>query len=224
MIYLNPVGDFRTFRHEFLSRYSDYGDHEEVSFGILVVDYRQHDAREYILNYLEDFNRDSGRVFDFFIPGYLERWAINLNDSDSGSYDRHRIRVSRAGYKNSDYYFSYNSFRNFCCELENMFGIRYTYNPMLILMSMEKGYLGTARYIVIELDSAPNGIRRSGQLFSRIFEIARSDNSLEAFRRKCSLFYVKDNIVNSIVRSVGVPWLEQIATVGNELKRYRIVG
>ena len=221
---MNPVGDFRTFREEFLSRYSDYGDHDEVSFGILIADYRQTDAREYIINYLEDFNRASGRAFDFFIPGYLERRVADWYHSDGRVHDRQMIRVSRNGYSNTNYCFSYDLFRQFCDELHSIFGIQYTFNPMLILMAMEKGYIGTARYIVIELDSAPYGIRRSGQLFNRIFEIARSDNSLESFKKKCSLFYIRDNIINTIAGAIGVPWLEQIATVGSEIKRYRIVG
>lgn len=214
---MNPIGDYNTFRDEFLRRYGNYGDHEIISFGILLADFRQHEAREYILNYLEDFNRESGKTFDFFIPGYIKRQVADWYKSDSRIQEKSFIKVS-----GTDYCFCYDLFLDFYKQLSRQFDILYTYNPMLILMSMERCYPGTARYIVIELDNIQGGVRRSGQLFSRIFEIARSDDSLEAFRDKCFYTYVKDNIVATIAKATGIPWLEQISNVGNEYRRYRI--
>ncbi len=216
---MNPIGAYQTFYDELIRRYNDYGDHEIISFGILLADFRQQDAREYILNYLEDFDRESGKYFDFFIPGYIEEWSIKWCKSNAGILQGRDIKV-----RNTGYVFNYELFSDFYQNLDHQFGIKYTYNPMLILMSMERNYPGSARYIVIELDNIGKGIRRSGVLFERIFEIAKGDNSMEAFRKRCFYTFVQDDIVSTISSAIGIPWLEQIAKIGTECKRYRIRG
>lgn len=47
-----------------------YDEDIPITMGILVADYRQSDAREYILNYLNRFDERSGRYIDFYLPGY----------------------------------------------------------------------------------------------------------------------------------------------------------
>lgn len=214
---MNPVGDFRTFYDEFLRKYDDYADNEIISFGILLADYRQTDTREYILNYLEDFDYSSGKLIDFFIPGYIEAWNVGRCTRDTMSRNDGCIQV-----RGTDYVFVGEIFTSFIQNLEIQFGIRYTFNPMLILMSMERCYIQTARYIVFELDTIPGGVRRSGELFSQIFDVAREDTSLEAYRNRCCHIYIKDNIVEKISTAIGLPWLEEITRVGTEYRRYRI--
>ena len=62
-----PIGDFSLFRDSIIKRYNDY---EQITFGILLADPRQTEAREYILNYLDVFNKQSKHYFDFFLPGF----------------------------------------------------------------------------------------------------------------------------------------------------------
>ena len=214
---MNPVGDYRTFYDEFLRKYDDYADNEIISFGILLADYRQTATREYILNYLQDFDYLSGKLIDFFIPGYIEAWNVGWCTRDTMSRNNGSIQV-----RGTDYVFVEEIFRSFIHNLQSQFGIRYTYNPMLILMSMERCYIQTARYIVFELDTIPGGIRRSGELFRRIFDVAREDTSLEAYRNRCYHIYIKDNIVEKFSAAIGLPWLEEITRVGTEYKRYKI--
>ena len=52
-----------------------------VVIGILIADWRQTEAREYILNYMNMFDEESGKFIDFFIPGYFtnsDRDGISL--------------------------------------------------------------------------------------------------------------------------------------------------
>lgn len=69
---MNPTGSYLRFQNDLLDRYSNYEDSDFVTFGILIADPRQTAAREFIFNYLNVFDRESGDYFDFFIPGYTE--------------------------------------------------------------------------------------------------------------------------------------------------------
>ena len=42
-----------------------------ITMGILIADYRQTDAREYILNYMNRFDELSGKYIDFYLPTTL---------------------------------------------------------------------------------------------------------------------------------------------------------
>lgn len=188
--------------------YNDYGIDEYVTFGILIADARQGEAREYILNYLDVFNMRSGKFFDFFIPGY------NENKWNGGE----RIRLG-----NKIYYFSKRLFNEFCYKLDEDFGIQYTFNPMLVLMTMKKGRKDTAKYIVIELEDYGNyGVRRSGQLFLEIFEIAKQSIDLKDIRDSLTQTYIKGNALDFIINSIGRPWLCETKRISNELARYKI--
>lgn len=103
------------------------------------------------------------------------------------------------------------------------FGIKYTFNPMLILMTMKKGYKGTAKYIVIELDDYGDyGVRRSGQLFLDIFEATKKSSNLNDIKDSLTGTYIKGNVLDSIINAIGQEWLCEIRRSSNELKRYKI--
>lgn len=67
-----PIGDFPLLCKKIINKYDDY---EKITFGILLADPRQTESREYILNYLNLFNKESCGLFDFFVPGDLKRNA-----------------------------------------------------------------------------------------------------------------------------------------------------
>lgn len=204
-----PTGSYERLYYDIIHRYNE--DEGYVTFGILIADPRQSEAKEYITNYLDYFDKESKNYFDFFIPGYCE---FNFNSNEVTEV----INVSNKRY----YFYSY-MFDDFCKNLKKDFGIKYTFNPMLILIAMRKANINTAQYIVIELDNyGTSCIRRSGELFLEIFDIAKKNPDLLNIRNSLCGTYVKGNWLNSIINLIGENWLTEITKKANELKRYRI--
>ena len=220
-----PTGDFKRFNSDILIYYPDY---DEITFGILVADPRQNETREYIYNYLNSFHNKSGKLFNFFIPGY--EGTIN-NDGSHPVSISHEIEfvtpINEDSYKimsgNICFQFNARLFDEFCDKLDEYFGIQYTFNPMLILMSMKPGHVHTAKYIVIELDdNERHSARRSGMFFKDLFKAIRTDPSLEHIQRHMEITYAKGNLLDSIINAIGISWLTEITTIYKESKRYRI--
>ena len=70
------------------------------------------------------------------------------------------------------YYFDKFLFDDFIIEMEERMGIKYTYNPMLILVEINKGIDGEKiefqDKVVIELDDdSARGVTRVGSLFDK---------------------------------------------------------
>lgn len=64
-----PLGEYERLVHEIKRREnSDIS----ITFGLLIVDYRQQLNREYILNYINRFNYKSNKYINFYLPGYYE--------------------------------------------------------------------------------------------------------------------------------------------------------
>ena len=65
---MNPVRTFDQITQEILNK----NDFETITVGILIADGNQASARDYIINYMDMFDRKSGKFMDFFVPGYCE--------------------------------------------------------------------------------------------------------------------------------------------------------
>ncbi len=203
-----PINSYDRLKNDVINRYRDHSDEEYVTFGILLADARQSETREYILNYLDAFDRHAYHYFDFFIPGYQqEEW----------------LGGKRIVFRRTVYYFCNDIFDEFCENLEKDFRVRYTYNPMLILVSMKKGYIESAKHIVIELDNeGEHGVKRCGMLFDDIFEIARRSIELKDIQRGLAFRYIKANALDTIVDAIAPKWLCEIKNNYCEVKRYKI--
>ena len=70
-----------------------YDEEIPITMGILVADYRQSDAREYILNYLNRFDEKSGKYIDFYLPGYYMFSKESKNEWKNRSHQN--ICISR---------------------------------------------------------------------------------------------------------------------------------
>lgn len=205
-----PTGSFDRFKSDLLETYRDYGENEYVTFGILIADYRQTDAREYIYNYIDLFDEESGRYFDFFIPGYGE---MNYVD------DARKCFTIRE----KDYYYSEKLFRDFCTKLNDYFGIKYSFNPMLVLMSMIPSKTHTAHFIVIYLDDEEkHGVKRSGELFRRIFRFAVQDPTIEGFETFFRKTYIKGDCIDSILNLFGKGTLVELKNRSRKYRCYKI--
>lgn len=222
-----PTGDFQRFKSDILYYYND-DCYDEITFGILIADPRQSEAQEYIYNYLNVFHDASNKLFNFFIPGYkkiiYDSGAYNMNISrattSSVYFDGSHYRIK---FNNIEFEFEQKLFDEFCKELNSYFGIRYTFNPMLILMCMKPGHIHTARYIVIELDDNEfHSARRSGQFFMNLFATVRPDDNLEHIQHDIINTFLKGNLLDSIVNAISGSWLDAIKPIGKEIKRYRI--
>lgn len=205
-----------------------------ITMGILIADYRQTDAREYILNYMNRFDELSGKYIDFYLPGYYMYAQESNNDWKTRSHEnmcisRHcssnePIYISRT---NELFYFDDYLFEDFLREFEKKTGISYTYSPMLVLVEVNKavGY-GTIEFqdkMVIDLDDGtPHGIRRSGVLFEQIFAIAKRYVNLDRFEKDIRLHYIRGNAVNTIAGILDGSLLETMVSNVEGIRKYRI--
>lgn len=206
-----PTGDYKRFEDEICEKYSDITS--EKTYGILLVDPRQDDAKQYIINYLELFDEYSGEAFDFFIPGLsLCRYDAQMNDYI-------------ATIKNEKYYFSIKKFFDFIKKIQDIFEIEYTYNPMLILLEKKPGIKPNKndKKIIIELDLEVHSVRRSGILFKNIFEIAKKEVAIEKHGYGLRNIYIKKHILDKIIKILDNKVISFLKEVNTCTRKYRII-
>lgn len=206
---MNPIGSYWRLKQELYEAQQKFGSDSEITFGILFADARQSKAKEYIVNYMNDFDEYSGKYFDFFIPGYIEY-----------GYGEAAFKLKRT---KREYYFDEKMFIEFRNECKRDFGIEYTYNPMLVLIGVKAGHLGEAQKIVIELDTISKyGVERSGMLFEKIFEIAKHDNTLQGIYENMKALYVRGNWINVIINALDAAGLIEIKKSYDEIQKFKI--
>lgn len=225
------VTTFETLSKRVLDKYDD---DIAITTGILVADYRQSDAREYILNYLNRFDEKSGKFIDFYLPGYYmfskeDKFEWENRSHSNVCISRHRssmdpVFITRL---NENFYFDGYLFEDFLRDFERKTGISYTYSPMLILVEVNKrkghGQLEFPNKMVIDLDDGtPYGTRRSGILFEKIFDIAKREVNLDRFGREIRMHYLKGNAIKTMASLLDGNIIESVVdTVGNVMQ-YRI--
>lgn len=199
-----PTGDFDRLRRDVIERYKDIDI--PITFGVLIADYRQSLAREYILNYVDVFDIKSNKYIDFFIPGYAPfcgGMQTKLMDKDDNPY-----------------FFNENLFLEFVSKFEQTFDVPYEFNPMLILIELDGKNFEKSRKIVLALDEMDGGIKKSGVLFQKIFEIAKRHVSLDDFSNNLVSTYVKDNIIDSIISALGNDIIAEVNTQRKNIRRF----
>lgn len=211
-----------------------YEEDIPITMGILVADYRQTDAREYILNYLDRSDKKSGKFIDFYLPGYYMFTKESKNEWKNRSHQnicisRHcsssfPVYISRL---KENFYFDGYLFDDFLYEFENKTGISYTYSPMLVLVEVNKrkgyGQIEFQDKMVINLDDGtPGGVRRSGVLFEEIFNIAKHEVKLDRFKREMRMRYLKGNAVKTIVSILNGNMIEPLTENVEGIMKYRI--
>lgn len=217
---------------KFFKNYSKEYD-TPVTIGILVADGLQDDAKQYILNYMNIFDMHSGKYFDFYIPGYYEESDENEQlmskkyhpNSAQGwrSMNEYSFTLSRTGKR---YYFSKHEFDCFIEEMRVRMGIEYTYNPMLILIEVNRnkcrGQLEFQDRIIIELDATTKGVKQSGRLFDKIFDIAKNYVGLDRFSNAVRMYYIKGKAVKNIVNFLCEDRIKPVVSVVGDIWAYRI--
>lgn len=203
-----PTGDFDRLKYEIMEWYNDIDI--PITFGILIADYEQSLAKEYIINYMDVFDKRSNRYIDFFIPGYV----IYGSDDD--------IRTSMKNKQGDAYYFSRTLFHDFIEKFETYFDYKYEFNPVLILVELKnRNFVGTKK-IVIELDSERTSIKKAGVLFNNIFEIAKRYVSITDFSRELTATYLKNTLADSVIDAIDNSMLTELYTQKKNIRVFQI--
>lgn len=230
---MNPVCTFDEISKEILK---NCGVDAVATFGILIADWEQGDAKEAIINYMDNFDKKSGKYIDFYIPGYYEQFNGKNNELKDryhpNSYVNFReIEDGKAAFEltrnHTQYYFSRRLFNEFIMEMEERMGIKYIYSPMLILVEVKqeknRGMLEFQDRLVIDLDrDDKKNIKHTGELFDKIFEVGKKTVNLERFCKEVRLYYIKGKAVKNIVEALSGEWIKPVASVAEDVYSYRI--
>lgn len=200
-----PLGQYERLVHEIKRRENN---DIPVTFGLLVADYHQQKCKEYILNYIERFDYKSDQYINFYLPGYLEEDLFNKNE---------KITI-----KQKDFYFNRDIYLNFLDKLEADFEIDYPYNPVLILMEYDRGNFNRTKRIIIELDSNGSDIQQVGEMFERIFKIAKEVVSIKDFSNSLMKDGLKEGLLDKIIEGIDISYITAIYKNTKEIIKYRI--
>ena len=199
-----PVGTYERMVYDIKTRENPY---LPVTFGVLIADYRQQKAREYILNYISRFDKLTGKYINFYLPGYLE-------ERDYGS-DGINIRGSQ-------YKFSPKEYMQFLESFSYDFDIDYPYNPVLVLIEYDRGHFKFSRKITIELDSDGAKIEQSGRLIERIVDIAKEYVSLDDFSTRLTQETIRTSLLERIIEGTNNSLLISISKGIDDVMKYRV--
>ena len=200
-----PLGQYERLVHEIKRRENM---DTPITFGLLIADYHQQKCREYILNYIDRFDYKSDKYINFYLPGYLEEnWDEN----------KHKITI-----KKKDYFFYREIYLDFLNKLELDFNIDYPYNPILILLEYDKGHFNKSRRLLIELDSNGSDIKQVGEVFDKIFKIAREKVSINDLSKELIKDELKTNLLDNIVEGIDNSYLTAIYNKSKDIEKYRL--
>ncbi|MFK4435441.1 hypothetical protein [Paenibacillus sp. RC21] len=201
-----PLGEYGRLVHEIKKRENT---DIPITFGLLIADYRQQLSREYILNYINRFNYKSDKYINFYLPGYFQEDFYN---------NQQIIKI-----KDKKYYFNEEKYMDFLEKLEVDFDLEYTYNPRLILMEYERGNFNKSKKITIELDNRGADIKKTGELFEKIFDIAKKYVNVEDFSNTLMKQELKSGIFDRIIKTLDNQLLTEIKDSYNRVKKYKII-
>ena len=168
-----PVGSFSRMKNDLYRREYEKGTDIPITVGILIADYRRSFCKENVLNQLERFDKKSGPLIDFYIPGYCKTSEI----------DEHYVDDYR--FKNKKYSFSPQYFNEFIDELEKR-NIKVTGRFQLLLLPYENHHLLFHQAISFDLESDESGnkIESTKLFFESIFQIASETTAFEVFKAR----------------------------------------
>lgn len=187
------------------------GDAKTNLFGVLLIDGRQREAREYVLNYMDVFNSLSSTYINFYVPGYFQ-------ESDDLYVEEKSIRMKIKG---KGYYFNEDEYIKFCNKFELNFNVSFPFIPTLVLLECHGVNFSKSKKIIIELDE---DIKRAGELFTKIFNIAKQNYNLKgisySLSEKEKLRFIGGGI-EAILEIIGIN-LEPIIDPTKKIRRFKI--
>lgn len=185
-----PVGSYQGMLSTLENRERNRHIDNPITVGILVADYRRTSSRDDIFNYLNQFDKHSGQLIDFYIPGYK---IAEENDVYADYYS----------FKNTNYAFSEVFFDEFIDKLkENNFP--YEGKDTLILLEYRGFKLRFNRAMCINLENAVADrlITSPTTFFESIFNYAEKNVDFGSFKTRI----VIDGTVKDVIRFVRENW------------------
>ena len=167
----------------------------DLAVGILVADCRRQYCQENIINHLRRFDKKSGKLIDFFLPGYCH--ARDLAN-ESVNYTL----------RSEDYAFSPDLFDDFLDQMSTN-RLEPTGHVELILASYHDTRLDLFNAIRFDIEKEEReGIILSPMhFFQQIFDIAKKTTEFEAFkgnirddrRRDAIIAFVKEKLPDQLL-------------------------
>lgn len=204
-----PVGGYEMFLDKIKGR--DVDKKKTNVFGVLFADMDQQDAKSYILNYLDFFNENSSTYIDFYIPGYT--------NEDLHFYTEISNTIKING---KTYYFYRYIYNTFIKDFRLDFDVNIPYTPNLLLMEYKNGNFNKAKFIEIDLDEGINSVRRAGELFDRIFEIAKDGSDVRIINNMLELDSLVDYFKTDFVDDLGIPLLTVGKKITERISKFRL--
>ncbi|EOH92235.1 hypothetical protein UAW_03220 [Enterococcus haemoperoxidus ATCC BAA-382] len=204
-----PVGGYERFLNKIKGRDAD--EKKTHVFGVLFADMDQLDARSYILNYLDFFNENSNIYIDFYIPGYTNK--------DLNYYTEIPNTIKING---KTFFFSRDLYNTFIKKFRLDFDVNIPYTPSLFLMEYKNGNFNKAKFIEIDLDEGSNSVRRAGELFDRIFEIAKDGSDVRIINNMLELNSLVDYFKTDFVNDLGIPLLTVGKKITERITKFRL--
>lgn len=164
-----PVGSFDRMMNELYCRESDKGTDMPITVAILIADFRRQYARENIFNYLDYYDKKSGPLFDFYIPGYCLIDEIR----EPETYN----------FKESNYAFSSKLYDEFIKKLES-YRIKVQLQTEIIIIEYEKGCLDFSHCLHCNLEACQSEgkIESAKQFLDALIEISKKTVEYKEFK------------------------------------------
>lgn len=158
-----PLGTYDRFLRKIKGQ--EFSKEKANYFGVLFCDVRQTKAKEYVLNYLDVFNKRSEKFIDIYIPGYIPLEEYH------GPQNHDIIHIGK-----QRYIFAQSQYIEFCERFEHDFNVDFPFSATLVLLEYITGNFSKARKIIFELECSENGIKSAGKLFLNIFNCAKGNS------------------------------------------------
>lgn len=157
-----PIGTYDRFIQKIKGR---EGKCKPRYLGVLFCDIEQQNVKQFIINYMEVFNKKSGENFDFYIPGYLS--CKTGRTSDIFELNSEKYKFNRKVYD------------EFCYKFSQDFDIKYPYVATLVLLEYKSGNFKHSKKCMFNLEEINGGVKNSGDFFELIFKSAEENDELQ---------------------------------------------
>ncbi|EIF6158370.1 hypothetical protein QTI34_13285 [Clostridium perfringens] len=208
-----PIGTYDRFIQKIKGR---EGKNKPRYLGVLFCDIEQQDAKEYIINYMEVFNKSSGESFDFYIPGYLNSTKKSRNNIFQ--------------FRDEKYEFNRKVYNEFCDKFIEDFKIEFPYVATLVLLEYKSGNFKNAKKAKFNLEEIKGGLKNSGFFFDLIFKVAKDNEELqyilddvfEQFEEKPQIGFTLINQITSFF-SIDLKDLKETFTIKRDKQKKYIL-
>lgn len=187
---------------------------KSIVFGILLADNRQSNNKKYILNFMNRFDKLSGKAINFYLPGYIENeYRVKRHESED-------IDIIGKTYR-----FNFKYYDEYIEKLQKDFYIDYPYTPILMLIEYGRGDFSNSTRWIYSLDNKNHDIKTTGIVFENIFNIAKElkdDINLADIVNRLKKSKIKAEIPDIIVGVIGNDKLKALQLLKGVSTNYKL--